>query len=196
MPNSCVAYGCTNRATPEVRQRGISFHRLPIHDPFRAKWIEAIRRQNWNPDPLKDHYVVCSEHFEQSDFRDVSSNRKCLKEEAIPTVFPAFPSYLQPQTKAQRCLPKRSGLAEESQSSYMQPQKRARCYLPQMPGLAEESRSSDQSAAEEELCSFDENLEVLDTSEIETVTLKDTEDTCPPQGSTHKSQQTPGMNKN
>jgi hypothetical protein len=57
MVKSCCAVGCTNR-----HQKGnkLSFYRFPVDSERRARWIAAIRRQNWQP---TKHSFLCSAHF-------------------------------------------------------------------------------------------------------------------------------------
>ncbi len=87
MPNSCVGYGCTRRDTPEVRARGITFHKIPQDPEKMHTWLRALRRKNLDPDPGRlSHYRVCSEHFTPSDLRESGGGRRMLKRDAVPSV--------------------------------------------------------------------------------------------------------------
>ena len=55
-------------------------------------WLQAIRREGWFP---TQYSYICSEHFLESDFIQRTGICKRLKQDAIPSVFPAFPKYLQ-----------------------------------------------------------------------------------------------------
>lgn len=59
-----------------------------------------MRREGFEP---TKHTVICSEHFLETGYLvRPGSYRKMLKPDAIPTVFPAFPSYYQPPAKKSR----------------------------------------------------------------------------------------------
>ena len=60
MVNSCCAFGCTARDIKENRDAGIKFYRIPVKEPKRTLWLNAIRRHNFQP---KQHTVICSQHF-------------------------------------------------------------------------------------------------------------------------------------
>jgi len=87
----CIAVGYYNRS-PRDSKTGISFHRLPLKDKgLSSKWLAQIKRENL---PQMKHCHVCSKHFEPtcfaSEYRlDIlpdNLSRRCLKEDAIPTV--------------------------------------------------------------------------------------------------------------
>ena len=100
MVHSCSAFGCQNR---DIGASDIRFHSFPTRDPeLRRKWIQAVRRVNFNPTSADK---LCSEHFLPSDYRQESHlERKLLKNGAVPSIFPAFPSHLQPPAKKRRIL--------------------------------------------------------------------------------------------
>ncbi len=105
MPNSCVAYGCTNRDTAECRSTGVTFHRIPLNPERHKVWLRALRRKDWSPGPMNDSYRVCSDHFLDSDYKsssDSSNGPRHLKSDAVPSVFKAYPAYLQPPEKKTR----------------------------------------------------------------------------------------------
>ncbi|XP_042330648.1 THAP domain-containing protein 7 isoform X2 [Sceloporus undulatus] len=72
MPRHCSATGCCTRDTPETRNRGISFHRLPKDNPRRATWLENCRRKDMSGQGLWD---------------PASNGYHRLKEGAVPTIF-------------------------------------------------------------------------------------------------------------
>uniref|UniRef100_A0A8D0GL67 THAP domain containing 7 n=1 Tax=Sphenodon punctatus TaxID=8508 RepID=A0A8D0GL67_SPHPU len=92
MPRHCSAAGCCTRDTPETRNRGVSFHRLPKDNPRRAMWLENCRRKDLSGqglwDPASKYVYFCSKHFEKSCFEMVgTSGYHRLKEGAVPTLF-------------------------------------------------------------------------------------------------------------
>ena len=60
MVNSCCAHNCTTRDVKEIREAGIKFYRIPVKEPKRTLWLNAIARKDFNPKP---HTVICSQHF-------------------------------------------------------------------------------------------------------------------------------------
>ncbi|XP_076835893.1 uncharacterized protein LOC143481680 [Brachyhypopomus gauderio] len=64
----------------------LSFHTFPSNAENRAKWIVAIRRENFTITP---HTRVCSRHFRKEDLRepDSESGRRRLKKGAVPMLF-------------------------------------------------------------------------------------------------------------
>ena len=60
MVNSCCAHNCTARDVKETRKAGIKFYRIPVKEPKRTLWLNAIARKDFNPKP---HTVICSQHF-------------------------------------------------------------------------------------------------------------------------------------
>ena len=62
--------------------------------------MDKIRRKNWTP---TQYSSVCSEHFEVDCYEAERKIRR-LKNTAIPTIFPQFPSYLQETKRVKRPL--------------------------------------------------------------------------------------------
>ena len=60
MVNSCCAHNCTTRDVKETREAVIKFYRIPVKEPKRTLWLNAIARKDFNPKP---HTVICSQHF-------------------------------------------------------------------------------------------------------------------------------------
>ena len=95
--SSCVVPGCkSGYGTSGQLSPGVSRHRFPKDPVKRDEWIKAIPRANWQPSKRS---VICSLHFEDSDFRterhDSNTHRdrgelktRHLKATAIPRVFP------------------------------------------------------------------------------------------------------------
>uniref|UniRef100_A0A3P8WHW7 Si:ch73-130a3.4 n=1 Tax=Cynoglossus semilaevis TaxID=244447 RepID=A0A3P8WHW7_CYNSE len=83
MPESCSAWGCTNRRTRQNRSKGITFHRFPKKKDLRRQWEVAARRQVCS---LSKSSVLCSEHFRQEDF-DRTGQVVRIREGAKPSVF-------------------------------------------------------------------------------------------------------------
>ncbi|XP_046658532.1 THAP domain-containing protein 2-like [Homalodisca vitripennis] len=60
MPMSCVAFGCFNKGKLE----GITYHSFPKGAEQRQRWINAVRRKDWEPNR---HSRLCSSHFREAD---------------------------------------------------------------------------------------------------------------------------------
>ncbi|XP_061170060.1 THAP domain-containing protein 2-like [Saccostrea echinata] len=65
----------------------LSFHHIPKKLEMRKKWLVAIRRDEGPQFKIGNNTVVCSRHFNESNFRSTLV-RKCLKADAVPSVFP------------------------------------------------------------------------------------------------------------
>ncbi|KAH7944684.1 hypothetical protein HPB51_028602 [Rhipicephalus microplus] len=89
--------------------RGISFHEFPVTD-VRNLWLKNIHRQAEGPGKQpwlpNDRSKVCSLHFRPEDYRESTKYRR-LKPDAAPTLFPDFPTYLQPAPSQPRRPAKR-----------------------------------------------------------------------------------------
>jgi len=109
--SSCVVPGCkSGYGTSGQLPPGVSRHQFPKDPAKRDTWIKAIPRANWQPSKRS---VICSLHFEDSDFRterhDSNTHRdrgelktRHLKATAIPRVFPNLPAYLSKSKPTQR----------------------------------------------------------------------------------------------
>lgn len=87
MGRHCSAFGCTNNSLKEsCKEKGISFHSFPLHDPERLqKWLINLRRKDFVPGAYS---YVCSEHFREEDyFRQMFTKTRLLKKTAIPMKF-------------------------------------------------------------------------------------------------------------
>uniref|UniRef100_A0A0B8RPW4 THAP domain-containing protein 7-like n=1 Tax=Philothamnus irregularis TaxID=1899461 RepID=A0A0B8RPW4_9SAUR len=121
MPRHCSATGCCTRDTPETRNRGISFHRLPKDNPRRTTWLENCQRKDMSGqglwDPASKYVYFCSKHFEKNCFELVgTSGYHRLKEGAVPTIF-------EPHAKPRR----KSKLNSSKLAKYQQKQRCGCC---------------------------------------------------------------------
>ena len=70
-----------------------------------AKWIQAIHRNDWRPSSSS---LLCSEHFIDRDFdKTTNSERRRLKDDAVPSRFEAFPPHLKKNTSSRKSPKKR-----------------------------------------------------------------------------------------
>ena len=94
--------GCRSGYRKEKLPEGVSTHVFPKDPTRRELWIKAIPRSGFNP---AKKAVVCSLHFEDSDFensrKDSNPRRQLgelkirrLKLDAVPRKFPGLPGYL------------------------------------------------------------------------------------------------------
>ncbi|XP_061119422.1 THAP domain-containing protein 6-like [Conger conger] len=109
MPESCVAWGCTNRRTIQNRCRGITFHRFPKQRELRRQWEIAVRREGFS---ASESSVLCSEHFKPEDF-DRTGQLVRIRDGTKPSVF-IFPTHLQRPVATRKTQASRN--AEESLS--------------------------------------------------------------------------------
>jgi len=67
------------------------------------KWISAIKRKKFKASQWSR---ICSVHFTEHDYQvRPDAHRLLLKDNAVPSVFPSFPSYLQTPIKIPRKPP-------------------------------------------------------------------------------------------
>ena len=57
MPSSCCAFGCASRYS---KKKGVKLYRFPRDPERRSLWIQAIKREKWQPN---EHSRVCGRHF-------------------------------------------------------------------------------------------------------------------------------------
>ena len=57
MVKNCCAVGCSNVYR---KGSGVKFYRFPSDPERKAKWIAAVRRENWTP---TEYTWICSQHF-------------------------------------------------------------------------------------------------------------------------------------
>lgn len=111
MVNKCCVPRCSSGySSVKNPRKKISFFQFPKGADERHKWLRAIRRTDYVP---TDYSKVCSLHFVDTDFETdrKDSNRwrsggrlkkKILKIDAVPSIFPHFPSYLQGRATSRR----------------------------------------------------------------------------------------------
>lgn len=101
---SCCVPLCT---FTRKKRHGQSFHEFPSDETQRQAWLKAIGRKDFVPNDKSNSSVVCSVHFQNSDFKQGLKCRR-LKAEAVPSIFLGYPDYLQPpQPKESRTLVRR-----------------------------------------------------------------------------------------
>ena len=100
-----ILLGCRSGYGKEKLPKGVSSHIFPKDPARRELWIKAIPRSSFEP---ARKAVVCSLHFEDSDFektrKDSNPRRQLgllknrrLKPDAVPRKFPGLPGYLSNQ---------------------------------------------------------------------------------------------------
>ena len=92
MPKRCIAAGCSTSS-----REGYSLHAFPRDDDLHKKWTRAVKQHQSNWKVPRANSLPCSKHFKQecfavegSCYRDTMCipAKKCLKPDAIPTIFP------------------------------------------------------------------------------------------------------------
>ena len=70
MPKTCVVQHCGSVSRADSRAKGLTFHRLPVDEELRQKWLDNIQRTNLDGSPWipYKHATVCSKHFLPSCF--------------------------------------------------------------------------------------------------------------------------------
>ncbi len=85
---SCVAPGCKSGYGTEKLPDGVTKHVFPKNPVLFEKWIKAIPRADWKP---AKNSVICSLHFEQSDYKTekTGAKKEQLKRRRLkPGVYP------------------------------------------------------------------------------------------------------------
>lgn len=60
-------------------------------------WVEALKRKNFKPTQWS---LIFNVHFTENDFQiRPGADRPLLRETAVPSVFPSFPTYYQKKVK-------------------------------------------------------------------------------------------------
>lgn len=73
--------------------------RFPSAPDIRQHWIDALRRKDFTPSRTA---VLCSKHFRPEDFDRTSLSSIRLRDHVVPSIFPAFPAYLQPRQTSRK----------------------------------------------------------------------------------------------
>ncbi|XP_049274277.1 peroxynitrite isomerase THAP4-like [Rhipicephalus sanguineus] len=94
----CVPF-CTS--SQRKKEAGVSFHEIPANTELRERWLRVIARKNWVPNSTSNYSAVCSLHFVEADFRE-NTKRRMLKPDAVPSVFPHYPSYMKNEPPKER----------------------------------------------------------------------------------------------
>ena len=107
MVTSCSAYGCTAR---RKKDSGISFHRFPVkHPELYRKWVQAVARDDFIP---TEDCFICSKHFTNNCFK--ATKARCrLRNDAVPSIFSAFPLYMQKKETKRKSPKKRKFLIHQ-----------------------------------------------------------------------------------
>jgi hypothetical protein len=81
------------------------------------EWLKRVRKNHKNGTPWKptQHSRICSIHFAEDDF----SPNKTLKEDAVPTLFPTYPSHLQCQPVKKGREPVKRQAAEPEDKTFV-----------------------------------------------------------------------------
>lgn len=85
----------------------ISFLSFPVKDgDIKQQWIRNISRADQNGKPWQPttYDRVCSEHFRPEDYKE-NTLIKCLKNDAVPTVFTNYPAHKQPTLSSRKRPP-------------------------------------------------------------------------------------------
>jgi len=107
------AYGCKSGYDSQVADDNVTFHTFPTDPEIRDKWIRANPRNDFVP---TKYSRLCSLHFQPSDFIHVRSDtnhrrlkilsenrqRRYLKQDAVPSMFPNAPEYLSTPVRTPR----------------------------------------------------------------------------------------------
>uniref|UniRef100_A0A8D8YBA4 THAP domain-containing protein 6 n=2 Tax=Cacopsylla melanoneura TaxID=428564 RepID=A0A8D8YBA4_9HEMI len=102
---TCSAYGCTNSTklpkkgvygcinASNLSKKGMSFFSFPTNPQRRELWVQAVGRSNWTPSHTAR---LCQVHFREEDLDRTAFNGYLrLRENVVPSIFPAIPSHLQ-----------------------------------------------------------------------------------------------------
>ena len=102
-------------------------YRFPENEERRQKWMRNVRRKDWT---ATKNSVLCSKHFQSSDFETKTEFGQCrkLKTTAVPKIFNHPPS-LQPKIEKQRPSPRQRVTSDLKMKSKMK--KKVRSQKPQ-----------------------------------------------------------------
>ncbi|KAG1681471.1 THAP domain-containing protein 1 [Nymphon striatum] len=110
MGYKCCAFGCRSgykTTTANTNQQKVSFHQFPLKNSDLLRiWVAKVNRKDYMPTTCSR---LCSLHFQDSCFLSIRSdsngtragqqssqllNKRCLKKDAIPTIFSNCPGYM------------------------------------------------------------------------------------------------------
>lgn len=83
---SCVIAGCRSRSSGNRQEQNdalISFHRFPVNNTLKQKWIKAVGRKNWE---WKPHHRICSKHFPDNCYYNFEHKWRRLNPKAVPSL--------------------------------------------------------------------------------------------------------------
>ncbi len=98
----CVPLCCKTGYSLEDGEK-VSFHRFPLQEPTKKEWLAKIRRDEGPKFRVGKSTRICSRHFLKTDFLVTKGEKKTLKQNACPTVFPWRP-HKKPRTPCRRKL--------------------------------------------------------------------------------------------
>ncbi|XP_046981545.1 THAP domain-containing protein 6-like [Schistocerca americana] len=87
---ACAVVGCTARSDRSQKCLGITFHKFPSNATRKDLWVKALGRKDWEP---SKYSKVCSQHFREQDIDRTSVSTVRIRENAVPSIFPAFPAH-------------------------------------------------------------------------------------------------------
>ncbi|XP_063239223.1 uncharacterized protein LOC134540419 isoform X3 [Bacillus rossius redtenbacheri] len=103
----CCVKGCPNSGSK--KSPGVTFHKFPSAAARAREWVRIVREINLRSDerdrPLSRNSVICSNHFRWRDFNRTEPSRPCVKEGAVPSLFPPVPEYLKSKHTIIRKIP-------------------------------------------------------------------------------------------
>ena len=97
-------------------------NRFPLkNESLLAAWIKAISRKDWIPGKYD---YICSEHFTTELFSEkLGTKSRRLKPDAVPNIFPRFPSYMQVPEKPTQKSPRKHLFQDAAVSTQASPTK-------------------------------------------------------------------------
>ncbi|KAL1446909.1 hypothetical protein WDU94_007611, partial [Cyamophila willieti] len=111
---TCAAFGCSNSTKSKDKKSGVTFHSFPQNQERRTEWIRALKRESWSPSAYSR---VCSSHFKEEDIDRTSLSYVRIREHGVPSIFPAFPVYMQPTQTIARPPRKRKNSQSDTPST-------------------------------------------------------------------------------
>ena len=129
MVNRCYAVGCTSCSD---QGNDVTFHKFPLDHDLLEEWLRRLSRLDFQP---TSNSRLCSKPFASHDFietrQDSNSSRKrakgalelrYLKPNAVPSIFPDYPSYMSRETVPPRSMATSSSSRYEAMTSRLEQQ--------------------------------------------------------------------------